>query len=193
MADFTFEHVDVKTEILNALIEQLPKFGFNNVKVLKADPQSATEIPCIGINRVDDSETQNQIADAVDTRYDSTTQTYYQVFGTFFSESIEVRVWHTNADERDKLYRTVKAILVAMRSTLVEKGLLNITLRTGRDEQDSSMQQAPMVLYWSAITMSYLNPLDVTFTEVVPAITSVTPSMTTGTSGSGSTAGGGTP
>lgn len=183
MADFTFEHVDVKQELLDALKEKLPGFGFGNVKVLKSDPQSSSELPCIGINRVDDNETESSIADAVDVRYDKDTETYYQVFGTYFSESVEVRVWHTNADERDKLYRHVKAILVALRLPLVEKGLLNITLRTGRDEQDSSMAQAPTVLYWSAITMSYLNPLDVTFAEVVPAITAVpvTSNMDNGT------------
>ena len=183
MAAFTFEHVDVKEEILQVMKKQLPGFGFPNVKVLKSDPQSSSEIPCIGINRVDDSESEQSISDAVTTHYDQATQTYYQVFGTYFSESVEVRVWHTNADERDKVYRHVKAMLVALRLPLVEKGLLNISLRTGRDEQDSSMSQAPMVLYWSAITMSYLNPMDVTFTEVVPAITAFnTPmSMDTGT------------
>lgn len=170
---FTFEHVDVKSELVEALKGALPKFNFERVKVLKADPQGAAELPCVGINRVDDSESEQSISDHADTRYDKDTQTYYTVFGTYFSESVEVRVWHTNADERDRLYRHVKAVLFAERTNLVEKGLLNISLRSGRDEQDSSMQQAPMVLYWATITMSYLNPLDVTFQEVVPAITAV--------------------
>ncbi len=185
MADFTFEHVDVKQELVDELKARLPGFGFGNVKVIKADPQSASELPCIGINRVDDNETEQSIADAVDVRYDKDTQTYYQVFGTYFSESVEVRVWHTNADERDKLYRHVKAVLLALRLPLVEKGLLNISLRTGRDEQDSSMAQAPMVLYWSTITMSYLNPLNVTFEEIVQPISAITPNMTTGGSQNG--------
>lgn len=171
--DFTFEHVDVKTELVEALKNTLPKFNFNGVKVLKADPQGAAELPCIGINRIDDSESEPSISDAVETRYDKDTGTYYQVFGSFFSESVELRVWHTNADERDRLYRHTKAVLLAMRLPLVEKGLLNLTLRSGRDEQDSSMQQAPMVLYWSTITMSYLNPLDVTFAEVAQPITGI--------------------
>lgn len=199
MAAFTFEHVDVKEEMVQVLKKQLPGFGFPSVKVLKSDPQTQAEVPCIGINRVDDSETEQSLADAAGVHYDQATQTYYQVFGTYFSESVEVRIWHTNADERDKLYRHVKAMLVALRQPLVEKGLLNITLRSGRDEQDSSMAQAPMVLYWSAITMSYLNPMDVTFTEVVPAITAInapmsmdtdtgpTKTVAPGTSGAGTT------
>jgi hypothetical protein len=174
---FTFDTVDIKTELVTKLKTELPKFGFSNVKVIKADPQSASELPCVGINRVDDSENTNQIADAVDTRYDSVNGKYYQVFGTYFQESVEIRVWHTNADERDKLYRHVKAILFASRLPLVEKGLLNITLRSGKDEQDSSMQQAPMVLYWAPITMNYLNPMNVEFQELVQPISSITPTM----------------
>lgn len=173
MADFTFEHVDVKTKIVTELRNQLPKYEFQNVKVIKADPQSATEIPCIGVNRVDDNEAEQSIADASGNAYDPSTKTYRQFFGTFFQESIEIRVWHTNADERDKLYRVVKASLVALRLKLVEDGLLNLTLRSGRDEQDSSMAQAPMVLYWSTITMSYLNPMDVTFTDEVEPISAI--------------------
>lgn len=178
---FTFDNVDVKEEVLQALKKELVSFGFGTVKVLKADPQSASELPCIGINRVDDSETEQSIADAVDVRFDKETSTHYQVYGTYFSESIEIRVWHTNADERDRLYRHVKAILLALRLSLVEKGLMNISLRTGRDEQDSSMAQAPTVLYWSAITLTYLNPLNITYAEMVPAITAVVPTMHTNT------------
>lgn len=173
----SFETVDVKEEILIRLKAELPKFGFGKVKVVKADPQSASEIPCIGINRVDDSESMDTISDHVETRYDDKTKTHYQVFGTYFQESLEIRVWHTNADERDKLYRHVKAILFASRLPLVEKGLMNIKLRSGKDEQDSSMAQAPMILYWAPITMNYMNPLNVTFTELVEPITSITDRM----------------
>lgn len=170
---FTFETVDVKTEIHNHLKTELPKFGFDKVKVIKADPQGASELPCIGINRTDDSENGSSIADVVDVRYNADTKKYYEVFGSYFQESVEVRVWHTNADERDRLYRHVKAILFASRKDLSEKGLINLTLRSGRDEQDSSMQQAPVVLYWAPITMSYQNPLNVEFNEIIEPITAI--------------------
>lgn len=173
----SFETVDVKTEIVDWLKEQLPKFGFGAVKVIKADPQGPAEIPCIGVNRVDDSEATDTIADAVDVRYDADTQKYFQVFGSYFQETLEVRVWHTNADERDRLYHHTRAILFASRLPLVEKGLINLKLRSGKDEQDSSMAQAPMVLYWASITMTYQNPLNVTFEEIVQPITAITPRM----------------
>ena len=173
---FTFNTVDVKEELVLALRAGLADFeytGAGTIKVIKADPQTPSELPCIGLNRTDDSESDQSITDGEGTLYNKDTQELETFFGTFFSESIEVRVWHTNADERDKLYQTTKAILFAMRGDLVEKGLLNMTLRGGRDEQDSTMAQAPMVLYWSTITMSYLNPLDVSIISTVDAITAM--------------------
>lgn len=176
MAGLNFEYatVDVKQTILDALKVELPKLGFGNVRVLKSDPQSPSEIPCIGINRVSDDESNMSIGDNHGTSYDGSTQIYKTEQGTFFSESMEVRVWHTNADQRDELYRAVKAILFAYRMSWVELGLRNVTLRMGRDEQDSSMQNAPVVVYWSVITMSYMNPLNVDIIESVAPISAVT-------------------
>lgn len=171
---YTYEYVNVKSELVNALKVELPKFGFSKVKVIPSDPQSQAEIPCVGINRVDDSETEQTIGEiSGGVEYDETTKRASSYRGTFFSEGVEIRVWHTNADERDKLYHAVKGSLFAIRPDLVEKGLLNISLRGGMDEQDSSMQNAPQVLYWSTITMTYLNPLDVEYVEVVDMIESI--------------------
>jgi hypothetical protein len=178
---FTFQTVDVKSELVASLRAALISFGYtgdNNVRVIKADPQSPSEIPCIGLNRTDDSESSQSIADSEGTLYNKDTQELDTFYGTFFSESIEIRIWHTNADERDKLYLAVRATLFATRTDLVSKGLLNLTLRGGRDEQDSTMSQAPMVLYWSTITMTYLNPLDVHFMSTVAAITAVPGNVT---------------
>ena len=171
--EMSFQSVDVKDEIHKLLKKELPKFGFDRVKVVKADPHTHTEIPCVAINRLDDSEGTDTIGDHVDTHYDPATQKHYQVYGSYFNEAIEVRVWHENADERDKLYQHVKAILYSARHHLTELGLINTKLRSGKDEQDSSMAQAPMVFYWAPITMSYMNPLNVTFTEIVQPITAI--------------------
>lgn len=183
--NFTFELVDAKTEVVELLKTSLPKFGFQEVRVIKADPQSSAEIPCIGVNRVDDSESTDTIADAVGTHYDPETETNYRTFGSYFQESLEIRAWHTNADERNRLYQTMKAILFAGRQDLTAKGVLNIKLRNGRDEQDSSMAQAPMVLYWASITMSYLNPLDVQFEEASYTISSIVGNMKATKGGTG--------
>jgi hypothetical protein len=177
-ANYEFKMVDVKTEVVSKLKRELPKFNYATVKVVRADPQTASEIPCIGINRVDDSESESSIGNFDDTSMDNSLNIVYTNFGTFFRESLEVRIWHTNADERDKLYVTTKAILFALRLELTEAGLLNIELRSGRDEQDTSMQHAPMAIYWASITMSYLNPLDVTVKQNATVITGVQSNFT---------------
>lgn len=176
--NFDFSHLDVKQEIQTALKNALPARGYDTVKVLKADPKSASELPCVGINRADDSETSQSIGDIHGDSYDAETKLYTTEQGTFFSESLELRIWHTNADERDKLYHLVKATLFAMRRDLVAKGLLNLTLRGGRDEQDNTMQHAPDVLYWSSLTFTYLNPLDIELYETVEPITSISGQLT---------------
>lgn len=173
MEDFSFSYVDVKDEIVQVFKAALPKFGYADVKVLKSDPQSDREIPCLGVNRANTSEDSQSIADASGDVFNPVTKTLTRIRGTFMREAMEVRIWHTNADERDKLFPTMMATLFAMRPGMVEKGILNLTLQNGRDEQDSTMQQAPMVLYWSTVTMSYLNPLDINITEVVPVITAI--------------------
>lgn len=170
---YTFEHVDTKNELVTRLQQELPKFGFQGVKVLKSDPAAPSEIPCIGINRLDDSETSASISDVAGDYFDADTKTYYKTFGTYYQESYELRIWHTNADERDRLYRHMKAILLAIRLPLVELGLRNITVRTGRDEQDTSGQSASFPIYWATMTLNALNPLDVTFEETAEPITAI--------------------
>lgn len=174
MADIEFDYatIDVKQELVDILKAQLPKKGFRDVRVLKSDPALPSELPCIGINRISDDETQMSIGDSIGASYDGTGEFRHQQ-GTFFNESMEVRIWHTNADQRDALYLTLRAILFAFRLPLVEKGLRNVTLRMGRDEQDSTMQFAPSVIYWSTITLTYANPLNVDIIEDVEPISAV--------------------
>jgi hypothetical protein len=175
---YSFAYVNVKTELVAAFKAELPKHGYTKVKVMPSDPASPAEMPCIGINRVDDSESEQSIADASGTEYNPDTKEYREYHGTFFSEAVEIRVWHTNADERDKLYHTSKGIAFAIRPDLVNKGLINLSLRGGMDEQDSSMQNAPMVLYWSTITLTYLNPLDVEYVQTAEPISAITEDRT---------------
>jgi len=171
---FTFETVDVKQELVTRLKAGLASLGYTGVNILKADPQNPAEIPCIGINRADDSESSQSIADGQGSLYNAATKVNTVFYGTFFAETQEIRIWHTNSDEREKLYLVTKALLFGMRSELAQKGLINFSLRSGRDEQDTTMAQAPMPLYWASITMNYLNPLDVSFTEDIEPISAIT-------------------
>lgn len=178
---FQFDTIDVKQAIVDTLKTGLQKLGYtgkNTVKVIKADPQSPSEIPCIGVNRADDSESSQSLTDGEGTLYDPVAQTNQTFYGTFFSEAQEIRIWHTNADEREKLYQAVKALLYALRFDLGQQGVINFNLRSGRDEQDTTMVQAPMPLYFATFIMTYLNPLDVAFTEPVSVISAVNTSGT---------------
>ncbi len=176
--NFTFAHVDVKEELVKTFLQILPKHNFPDIKVIKSDPQTPAEIPCIGINRASDDESNQFLTDTVEApSYDTVTQEYTVKKGTYFQESIELRVWHTNADMRDKLYPVVKATILAMRETLTSKGLRNINIRGGRDEQDTSMQSAALPLYWASVTISFLNPLEVSIVSIAPPITEGIPAI----------------
>lgn len=170
---FTFETVDVKTALVTVLKKELQDLGYGSVRVIRSDPASQAEMPCVAINRANDDESNQTMGDAQGTHYDKASKQYYTYQGTFFQEAMEIRVWHTNADERDKLYLAIKAVLFAVRQSLVEKGLINISLRGGRDEQDTTMQHAPVALYWSTINMEYLNPLNVEIVEIIEPITAI--------------------
>jgi hypothetical protein len=175
---FTFDTVDIKQELKAQLEQELVNFGYTGklvVKVLTADPKSPAELPCIGINRIDDSESDKSLSEGESTEYEKNSKILTTLQDTFFSEALEIRVWHTNADERDKLYKITKAILFAHRNDLIGKGLVNVVLRGGKDEQDSTMAQAPDVLYWATITMTCLNPLTTAVESIVEPITEFIP------------------
>ncbi len=150
-----FNYVDVKTE----MVTELRKHISSKIRVLKSDPREASEIPCIGINRAGDDEQNQVLGDDFGVVFDEALDQHVSYKGTFFNETMEIRVWHSNADERDKLYIKMKAVLLDLRDTLVDKGLRNIKLSGGRDEQENNFPPHP--LYWAAINMNYLNPLEV--------------------------------
>ena len=155
----TYSYVDVKHELVTQLQPLLSAEGYEAIRVIKGDPRAPTEIPCIGINRAGDDETQQVLGEDFGSEYDKSTGKWAEFRGTYFNETVEIRVWHTNADERDKLYTLTKILLFKIRPQLVERGLRNLVLRGGRDEQDNTYPPYP--LYWGTITMNYLNPLEV--------------------------------
>ena len=164
---FTFDYVDVKQELVDALKNVLPAQDYADVKVLKADPQTQAEVPCIGINRVADDEAGTVLADTIaEPEYDPVTKIYTVHRGTYFQESVELRIWHTNADIRDKLYAITKATCLALRERLTCKGLRSITFRGGKDEQDTQMLHAPVPIYWASITLSFMAPLNINITSI---------------------------
>jgi len=154
-----YTYINVKDKMVKVLREALEKEGYQDVRVLKADPRETVEIPCIGINRAGDDERNQVLGDSFGTFKDEDTGEWHRFKGTYFNETMEIRIWHKNPDDRDKLYILVKAVLFNLRDSLGEDGLRNIALSGGRDEQENNYPPHP--LYWSAINMTYLNPLEV--------------------------------
>ena len=159
--DLKFNYVDVKSE----LVIELKKHINFNIRVLKSDPRESAEIPCIGINRAGDDEQNQVIGDDLGVVFDEALDKYVSYKGTFFNETMEIRIWHSNADERDKLYILMKAVIINLRDDLVKIGLRNIKLSGGRDEQENNFPPHP--LYWAAINMNYLNPMEIEVTEAI--------------------------
>lgn len=153
-----FEDLDVKTELVDRLQKHYRTMGIK-IRVLKADPRELAEIPCIGINRVGDDESNTMLGGIGGTFQNKTTGVWYRQKSTYFNQSLEIRIWHKNPDERDKIYRYLKAFLFNMRDELEALGLRNITMSGGRDEQENNFP--PFPLYWSVINLRYLQPLDI--------------------------------
>ena len=157
MIEYTY--VPMKDEIINALRAGLAAQQYKTLRIIKADPKEAAEIPCICVNRADAGESNQVLGDVLDPEFDEESSKWVEYKGTFFSETMEIRIWHFNSDERENLYLLMQAILFDMKNALAAKGVHNVKLRGGRDEQDNTMMAQP--LYWAAIHMDYLNPLQV--------------------------------
>ncbi|WP_017814467.1 hypothetical protein [Paenibacillus shenyangensis] len=168
-----FNSVDMKEELLQFL-KQSFRAAQIKMTVLKSDPQTSGELPCIGINRVSDSEANHTIGDFAGSTFDDIDLEYGELYGTVFQESMEIRIWHNNADERERVYRLLKALIIQFRKQAVALGVRSFSMEAGKDESDFSGQVIPFPVYWGSLVITYLNPMDVEITEHVVAITSVT-------------------
>jgi len=172
---YNYLYVDVKEELYQALFAEGRSSNKPQVRIFKSDPVDPAHIPCIGINRTNLNEdgNSNGIGRVARTpTYNPTTKEYTTYSGAYMQESVEVRVFHTNPDERDKLGIFALAALYAVRSHLEQMGLANMTISGGRDEQDNNLL-GDRVLYMHTLSMHYLNPLDVTVTTIVEDIASI--------------------
>lgn len=173
---YTYDYVDVKDVIAQAITAELLQSNFGNgkIRVFKSDPLDEMSIPAIGINLINlDEDSSGLGLTTQPPDYAPTTGLYTIYQGAYMRESVEVRIFHKNADERDKLRIFALAVLFAVRNSLLQMGLMNITLSGGRDEQDNTLLQSS-ALFMHSITMAYMNPLDVQIgTANVPEITSL--------------------
>lgn len=161
--NYTYLYVDVKDFIAQSLTSELfqSSYGAGKIRVFKSDPLDEMSIPAIGINIISSDEDSSGLGLTTQPPdYDPATGNYTIYQGAYLRESLEVRIFHKNADERDKLRIFTLATLFAVKNDLLQQGLMNITIGGGRDEQDNTLLQSSP-LFMHSITMSYLNPLNV--------------------------------
>ncbi len=168
-----FKSIDMKEQLLQFL-KQSFRAAQIKMTVLKSDPQTSGELPCIGINRVSDSEINHTLGEYAGDTFDEDEMEYSELYGAVFQESMEVRIWHNNADERERIYRLLKALIIQFRKSAVQLGVRSFSMEAGKDESDFSGNVVPFPVYWASIVITYMNPFDVEITQHVNAITSVT-------------------
>ena len=129
------------------------------VKVLKADPEGPSQIPSITIARTSDTEVNQALGDVFGEDNDSEVDMVVKKFGTDFRETLELRIWTANSDQRDLLYSLVKAILFNYRHFLALKyGLVNQQIIGGRDEANH-IQYESHFMYWGVIIFQAENAI----------------------------------
>lgn len=172
---FNYLYTDVKDYIAQAVTSELQQSNYGNgaIRIFKSDPLDEQSLPAIGINMVNLDEDSSGIGLTTQPpTFDQESGLYTTYQGAYMKEIVEVRVFHTNADERDKLRIFTLAVLFAVKNDLLQMGIQNITLSGGRDEQDNTLLQSGP-LFMNSINLSYLNPLDVTVTTSATVVASV--------------------
>ena len=156
--------VDMKTAVQDAIRLGLKEYVNSEVmdwkvKVLKADPQGPSQIPSITISRTSDTEVNQSLGDLFGEDHDSEVDMVVKKFGTDFRETLELRIWTANSDQRDLLYSLVKAILFNYRHFLALKyGLVNQQIIGGRDEANH-IQYESHFMYWGVIIFQAENAI----------------------------------
>ena len=146
------------------------------VRIVKSDPQGPAECPAIAINRTSDGETNQSLGDLFGYVRDPDIDATIKKFGTDFMESLELRIWSTNSDQRDLLYALTKAILFNYRHYLAVKwGLVNQAITGGRDEANH-VQYKGHFMYWGVVMFRAENAIQRNI--ICPSITEVESSMT---------------
>ena len=163
MNNTSFSFLDLKGAFINLL-----ELGFAELKkdtdhysisVFRRDPifvagtqGMQNEIPCVCVNRIDDSESDQFIGETVDS-----SEVGVEQHGRFFKETFELRVWSFSAQERDDIYSKLKYIILAGKKQFIEdEGGYIVRMESGVDEADHNfLPGKPM--FWGTMHVSATN------------------------------------
>lgn len=164
--EYSYFYVDTKDYMQVFMDYQLRTSWRQAVRVFKSDPLEEADIPCVGINVASADQDAGGIGlTSQPPTYDAVTGARTDYKGLYMRETIELRVFHTNPDERDKLRIFCLSALFAAIDGLQAQGLREMRVSGGRDEQDVEIISKPLFMH--TLTLSYLNPLTVTVTTAV--------------------------
>jgi hypothetical protein len=136
------------SDVVNNILVRGDNSFLNDIKVIRADPNPHMDVPCIAINKINDSETEPFLGDQDGEYVDELNKTHQQDI-SMWTESIELRIWTHNGDERDYLVPILKYILFEIRGILAQLGVINQTISGGQDEFDP-MSYTPKIMYWGS-------------------------------------------
>lgn len=86
------------------------------------DPMDFADFPCVGINLLSDTEYVQSIGDVLGDVTDDE-GTLHAGASTLCQQNVEVKLWSSNGDERDRLGRLLKLALFTGRGTEINPGL----------------------------------------------------------------------
>jgi len=153
--------LDLKKELVRIFARELIARKIQ-IKVITADPRTHGELPCLAINRVNDDEGQIGFNNIYEQEFNEATEEESPAYLALMTETIELRLWTENANQRDDIYFIMKEIAILAKQELIKKGqgLGNMRITGGRDEQDFKTFE-PYFIYWSVLNFIALNPLEV--------------------------------
>ena len=149
---------DLKLELVR-IVRAGYKARDRDVRVFTSDPRVKEDFPCVGVNRVYDSEDDQTLANFYEERLTDSGDGTIETSSGLFTQSAELRIWTENADERDSMYVEIKEILLLAKKELASLGFGKMVMKGGRDENDFRTY-APLTIYWGVFNFSALSPFD---------------------------------
>jgi hypothetical protein len=151
--------IDLKIALVEFVRAEYKK-RLREVNVFTADPRVREDMPCVAVNRVYDSEDDEEFANVYHEELTPAGDGTVEILAGLFTQSCELRIWTENADVRDDMFIELKEILVLAKKFLGNKNLGRMSVKGGRDENDFKTY-APLFIYWGVLNFRALSPLDV--------------------------------
>jgi len=143
-----YDYDILASDVVNGKLVKGNNEFLGEIPVLRSDPVTHKTIPAIGINKIQDNESDQFLGDQVAEFKDEFDKAHRQ-YGSMWEETLEIRVWSHNSDERDYIGHVIKYILFEARTIMAQLGVVNQRIGGGQDESDPVSYQ-PEVMFWTS-------------------------------------------